>query len=310
MLCKKVKFEEINPAPYNPKKDLQPGDPEYEKIKASIERFEMSEALVWNKRTGNLIDGHQRLKILKEKGHKEEWCVIKDLSLEEEKALNLALFELKGDYDMTKLAEVLNSLDEDLLQYTGFTMDRVHEIVLDHLPKVDDEPFKPEGGKRGGGDRLKVDWDGFSIWHAEIMAFMYATPTASYLASYTVMDGKDLPQKGPGNRLFVDSGFLAGYRKQGLPYLERQGEIIDYARRNEADWVAMMDIPLVEPILKKLEISREKAYEIHLDKAREFYHASTGAVEFAVRLAIKEWITNNYGADQVLSSKDTGGEEE
>ncbi len=58
----------INLAVYNPRKDLQPGDADYEKLKKSILEFDMVEPLVWNKRTGNLVGGHQRLKILKELG--------------------------------------------------------------------------------------------------------------------------------------------------------------------------------------------------------------------------------------------------
>ena len=61
-----LKVDEINTAVYNHRKDLQPGDPEYEKLRKSITEFDMVEPLVWNKRTGNLVGGHQRLKILKE----------------------------------------------------------------------------------------------------------------------------------------------------------------------------------------------------------------------------------------------------
>ena len=68
MDIQRKKVSEINPAVYNPRKDLQPSDPEYEKLKKSILEFDMVEPLVWNKGTGNLVGGHQRLKILKELG--------------------------------------------------------------------------------------------------------------------------------------------------------------------------------------------------------------------------------------------------
>ena len=32
MIVKKIPINKINPAPYNPRKDLQPGDPEYQKL--------------------------------------------------------------------------------------------------------------------------------------------------------------------------------------------------------------------------------------------------------------------------------------
>nr|WP_281242048.1 ParB N-terminal domain-containing protein [Marininema mesophilum] len=58
----------INPASYNPRKNLKPGDDEYEKLKRSINHFGYIEPLVWNSRTGNLVGGHQRLKIFLEQG--------------------------------------------------------------------------------------------------------------------------------------------------------------------------------------------------------------------------------------------------
>ena len=52
-----MQIEDINPAKYNPRLDLQPGDSEYEKIKRSIQEFGLVETLVWNKGTGNLVGG-------------------------------------------------------------------------------------------------------------------------------------------------------------------------------------------------------------------------------------------------------------
>ena len=39
MIIEKIKVEQLIPADYNPRKDLQPGDSEYEKIKRSLEEF-------------------------------------------------------------------------------------------------------------------------------------------------------------------------------------------------------------------------------------------------------------------------------
>ena len=44
---KRISLDEINPAKYNPRKDLKPGDPEYEKLKKSMEIFAM-----WNSSFG------------------------------------------------------------------------------------------------------------------------------------------------------------------------------------------------------------------------------------------------------------------
>ena len=39
MKIDKIKISEINPAPYNPRKDLQPSDSAYKRIEASIDGF-------------------------------------------------------------------------------------------------------------------------------------------------------------------------------------------------------------------------------------------------------------------------------
>ena len=65
MNIQKVSVSKINPAAYNPRGDLKPGDKDYEKLKDSINTFGYVEPLVWNSKTGNLVGGHQRLKILK-----------------------------------------------------------------------------------------------------------------------------------------------------------------------------------------------------------------------------------------------------
>jgi ParB-like chromosome segregation protein Spo0J len=71
MRIKRIRLININPAPYNPRRDLQPGEPEYENLKRSIETFGLVEPLVWNERTGNLVGGHQRLKVLLAQGVEE-----------------------------------------------------------------------------------------------------------------------------------------------------------------------------------------------------------------------------------------------
>lgn len=106
-----LEVNEINPAKYNPRKDLQPGDPEYVKLKKSILEFDMVEPLVWNKRTGNLVGGHQRLKILKELGIAEVEVSVVDLSEVKEKALNLALNKISGEWDFPILKDLLEELD-------------------------------------------------------------------------------------------------------------------------------------------------------------------------------------------------------
>ena len=51
MQVQKVSVDRLNPAAYNPRRDLKPGDKDYEKLKRSIEEFGFVEPVVWNRRT-------------------------------------------------------------------------------------------------------------------------------------------------------------------------------------------------------------------------------------------------------------------
>jgi DNA modification methylase len=147
---RKIPIGQLNPAAYNPRKDLQPGDPEYEKLKRSIQEFGYVEPIIWNKRTGNIVGGHQRYKVLLDMGISEVDCVVVDLDETKEKALNLALNKIQGDWDYEKLKDLLQELDtgEFDLELTGFDMDEIEELIAQiHVPEefIEDEvPEPPE----------------------------------------------------------------------------------------------------------------------------------------------------------------------
>ncbi|HOR78805.1 MAG TPA: ParB N-terminal domain-containing protein, partial [Anaerolineaceae bacterium] len=111
MLIEKIPAAKLNPAAYNPRKDLKPGDKEYEKLKRSIAEFGYVEPIIWNKTTGNVVGGHQRLKVLLDLGQTEIDCVIVELDDKREKALNLALNKIQGDWDEAKLASLMAEFD-------------------------------------------------------------------------------------------------------------------------------------------------------------------------------------------------------
>ena len=48
MIIEKKNTADLLPADYNPRKDLKPGDAEYEKLKRSIEQFGYVEPVIWN----------------------------------------------------------------------------------------------------------------------------------------------------------------------------------------------------------------------------------------------------------------------
>jgi DNA modification methylase len=159
MKIEKIKIEKLNPAEYNPRKDLKPGNPEYEKLKNSILTFGYVEPVLWNKRTGNIIGGHQRYKVLVELGEKEIDCVVVDMDSENEKALNIALNKVSGDWDKDKLMlliEDLQGVDFDV-SLTGFDSAELDDLFKDSLKDnikeddfdVEEELKKPAISKLG-----------------------------------------------------------------------------------------------------------------------------------------------------------------
>ncbi len=159
MIIEKKKLSELIPADYNPRKDLQPGDPEYDKLKRSLDQFGYVDPIIWNKATGRIVGGHQRLKVLKDSGIEEVECVIVDLDEEHEKALNIALNKISGEWDKDKLSLLITDLqgtDFDV-SLTGFDQaelddlfkydlkDKVHDDDFD----VDEELKKPIFSKSG-----------------------------------------------------------------------------------------------------------------------------------------------------------------
>ena len=122
----KKKIDKLKPANYNPRKNLKPGDKEYEKLKKSIKEFGYVEPVIYNKRTGLVVGGHQRLKVLKELGYEEIDCVIVDLDEAKEKALN----KISDEWNNNLLADLLKELDEEGFDVTltGFDLDEAKEL--------------------------------------------------------------------------------------------------------------------------------------------------------------------------------------
>ena len=159
MQIEKIKIDKLNPAPYNPRKDLKPGDPEYEKLKNSILTFGYVEPVLWNKRTGHIIGGHQRYKVLVEMGKKEIDCVVVDMDEENEKALNVALNKVNGDWDKDKLMLLIEDLQgvDFNISLTGFDPAEIDNLFKDSLKDsikeddfdVEEELKKPTLSKLG-----------------------------------------------------------------------------------------------------------------------------------------------------------------
>ena len=127
------KLEELNPASYNPRKNLKPGDKEYEKIKNSIEAFGFVEPLIVNIRDGanRIVGGHQRYKVLKELGVKDTKCVVVDYDDITEKACNVALNKVGGAFDQHSLSSLLEELNASAfdVSLTGFDPEEISKNI-------------------------------------------------------------------------------------------------------------------------------------------------------------------------------------
>ena len=143
MKIRKINISAINPSPYNPRFDLQPDDPEYQKLEKSITTFGYIEPIIWNENTGNLVGGHQRFKILLAQGLKEIEVSVVNLSLEREKLLNLALNKISGGWDEDKLKALLDDIQKipNLdLGLSGFGAAEISQIIdRFHEPKDPDD---------------------------------------------------------------------------------------------------------------------------------------------------------------------------
>jgi len=130
MEFKKLKIDDLVPAAYNPRKDLKPGDPEFEKIKRSIEEFGYVEPIIVNNDM-TIIGGHQRAKVLSALGHIEIDCVVIEVDKTKEKALNIALNKITGEWDTESLAQLINELDKESynIELTGFDWDEAEKLL-------------------------------------------------------------------------------------------------------------------------------------------------------------------------------------
>lgn len=158
MKIEMIKISQLKDSDYNPRKKLKPGDVEYEKIKKSIKEFGIVEPLVINSKK-EIIGGHQRKTVAKNLKYKELPCyTVDDMSPEKEKALNIALNKISGEWDDEKLFEVLQDLkiDENDFLLTGFDFSEFDELFKQY-DNAGYEYSKSGEGTHGKEDDFDVD---------------------------------------------------------------------------------------------------------------------------------------------------------
>jgi DNA modification methylase len=148
MEFKKITISDLIPASYNPRKKLKPGDREYEKIKNSILEFGYVDPVIVNKDL-TVIGGHQRITVLKELGYEDIDCVVINIDKTKEKALNVALNKITGEWNKELLVDLIKDLqnsDFDIA-FTGFEPPEIEQLfntVHDKEIKEDDFDVEAE----------------------------------------------------------------------------------------------------------------------------------------------------------------------
>lgn len=146
-------LKDINPAKYNPRVQLKPGDQEWDALKNSLDRFGVAAPLVVNETTGNLVSGHQRLAVLKQSGETRVEVVLIQMDEDKEKLLNVALNKIEGDWDEEKLKELFDEVDDEDIKFTGFTEEDIEALYDGEEPDYDEDEEPEEQEEKDSGPK-------------------------------------------------------------------------------------------------------------------------------------------------------------
>lgn len=152
-----IKITDLKPAEYNPRKI---SSEELSKLTNSIEEFGLVDPIIINLKNMNIIGGHQRYDAIYNSAalngeFNQELNLIRmgdvgwvfldtELNIksdDHEKALNLALNKISGEWDNDKLAEVLEELELSPIdiQLTGFDDLELTELQFENDIEYDDD---------------------------------------------------------------------------------------------------------------------------------------------------------------------------
>lgn len=169
MRLEKRKLADLNPAAYNPRKALKPGDTEYEKLAASIEKHGYIDPIVINE-DGTIIGGHQRRTVMMDLGYEEaEVCIVDIPDKNDEIAANIALNQISGEFEKDKLYGLLIQLEDsgyDTMA-AGFDTNDLSELFkeveLELTKSADDDHFNLDKALREAEEEPPVTMPG-DVW--------------------------------------------------------------------------------------------------------------------------------------------------
>lgn len=169
------KISDLKPASYNPRTI---SDSQLKSLKQAMQKFGDLSGIVVNKRTGNIVGGHQRVKTFSkdDKVHTEpytddvgtiaagyvetsygRWTYREvDWDEDKERAANVAANKHGGEWESKLLAELLQELPPEYRELTGFSEKEISKLIdtlnteLD--PEDDEVPSLPSKPKSKLGD--------------------------------------------------------------------------------------------------------------------------------------------------------------
>lgn len=125
----RIPRDAIKKADYNPR---MISDKARDRLKGILKAQGLVEPLVWNRRSGTLVSGHQRLSILdSEAGGKDYQLAVSVIDVDDatERQLNVALNnpEAMGEYDIAKLGQMLK---DDKLSLKAMGLDAADKFRM------------------------------------------------------------------------------------------------------------------------------------------------------------------------------------
>ena len=152
----KVDINDLISPEYNPR---QITDDEMEKLKNSINEFGYIAPIIVNKHNNHIIGGNQRYEALKSLGYTDVDVVFVDEpDLNREKALNIALNKISGEWDFVKLADIIDELElNDFdIPLTGFDEQELENFYIEEENPKEHEPVEVAEDDYDEPDDLEV----------------------------------------------------------------------------------------------------------------------------------------------------------
>lgn len=137
-----IQRRQIRNAAYNPRKISREAR---EKLRKGLEAHGLVSPLTWNRRTGNLVSGHQRIAQIDQIEGTQDYTLkiaVIDVDEKQEKEINVLLNNkaAQGEFDIDMLAELIEDIDYSAAGFDAETIeDILGEIDIDMMTDEDVE---------------------------------------------------------------------------------------------------------------------------------------------------------------------------